>query len=940
MSETALVFGYFRLFPAQRRLEKDGESVRLGGRALDILIALAERAGETVSSRALLKSVWPEVKVEDGSLRFHIKNLRRALGEGVDGARYIENVAGQGYCFVAPVARLDGTSIRASSSSVPPRAGARLPKQRGSILGRADSISCVARDLIEGQLVTIAGPAGIGKTTLAVAIVDLLGPHFETPTYFVDLAPIEDGTLVAPTVACALGLVPQARDPLPTIVNFLRDKPVLIVIDNCEQVIAAVAELALHVVQGAPDAHALVTSREPLRIDGERVYRLMPLECPPPGKGHITARDAMTYPAVELFVDRTAANVSGFILDDQLAPLVADICRRLDGIPLAIELAAARVEFLGVGGLARGLDDMFDLLTQGRRFALPRHQTLRATLDWGYNLLSRDEQSVFRDISVFRSAFSLDSALAVAEDSGVSRKSALDAMASLVGKSLLNATESGGAMLYRLLETTRHYASMKLAESGELPEAARRHAEHHLELIESAYRKWKFDFREEWIRLHADRIDDIRAALDWSFEATGDLRLGIELTALSAPLWFALSRIYEYRDRAEYAHARLASAGFSGSEIERALNLSLGTALFYTRGPDSAEKAAAPPSGSPLRAIWQLAGVKLVHGDYRGAVVLSDEFDRICAGTGDEAAAAAGDRLRAFALHLSGRHMEAEVRARRALGRESSLRRAGRRFNESEIDNEVSSLNHLTRILWIRGFAEQAMSAAEEGVSRALSSNDAAAACFILAYGACPVAFWTGNRTVLSRYLALFDQQLANCPWRFWVGWRDAYQFMAGKMAHGLNAIAAHSSLSIAAQPPNDMILVDVLATLSDDLVGPDVIGRAERGECGWCLPEILRARGAILLRNDAGQRAAAEALFCRAIEVAREQGALAWELRAATSLAKLRQAEGDDGGAYSVLSPVCGRFTEGFATADFAEAAETLNALGAVQIPARWRRR
>jgi predicted ATPase/DNA-binding winged helix-turn-helix (wHTH) protein len=932
LSETPLMFGPFRLFPAQRRLEKDGIAVRLGGRALDILIALAERAGQTVSSQWLVERVWAEAQVTDGTLRFHINNLRRALGEGVDGARYIVNVPGRGYRFVAPLRRLDDSSAAGLSDALP-AARVGLPRPRRSILGRADSISAVSRDLVEERLVTITGPAGIGKTTLAIATVHSLRPEL---LRFVDLAPVEDGGLVATTVASVLGVVFQARDPVPEILELLRNKPLLIVFDNCEQVIHAVAGLAHHILRGTADARVLVTSREPLRLEGERIYRLTPLECPPPQE-KISAREAIAYPAVQLFVDHTAASISGFILDDERAPLVAEICRRLDGIPLAIELAAARVEFFGVAGLARRLDNMFNFLTHGRRFALPRHQTLRATLDWGYNHLSRDEQSVLRRISIFRAAFSLDSAAAVAESVDVSRKSAIEAIASLVAKSLLNAGDLHGVTQYRLLQTTRYYASEKLSESGELRAIVRRHAEHHLEIIEDAYYKWKFDFAKEWIQLHAGSIDDIRAALEWSFAQEGDTRLGIALTALSAPLWFALSLIYEYRDRAEYAHTRLASDPRPTSEIERMLNLSLSTALFYTRGAaPEVPKAAPSMAAGQLRAIWQLAGVRLVHGDYRGAVLLSDEFDRICTGTGNDAAAAAGDRMRAFALHLSGRHAEAEVRARRALGRQPTLSRESASFNESEIDNQVASLTHLARILWVRGYAVQAVAAAEEGLARALSLRDPAAACFILAYTACPIAFWTGDSAALSRYTAAFDQQQVDSPQQFWVAWRQAYQAIAAASVEGIDTSRAARYRSLLTKPPDDVMLVDMLATIHEELVGPDVVTRADRGECGWCLPEVNRALGVKLLEEHASPQSQSEMLFVLAMEIAREQGALAWELRAATSLARLKQGEGDRRGAYAALAPVYARFTEGFATGDLAAATRLLAELGAEPISAR----
>jgi predicted ATPase/DNA-binding winged helix-turn-helix (wHTH) protein len=436
-SFSTFAFGPFRLFAAERRLEKDGKPVRLGGRALDLLIVLVERAGEVVSNRDILESVWRGLTVDESSLRFHVKNLRRALADKQQDAPYITNVSGRGYCFSARIERLNRTET-SSAKAASTDAASNLPTRGRTIVGRTDNIEIISREFSRGRLLTIAGPGGIGKTTLAIATAEALRPSFGNTVFFVDLAPVEDATLVLSAVASALGVVQRADEPMAPIVEFLHDRRSLVVLDNCEQVIEAVAELADRIVRDTVGAHVLVTSRETLRIDAERVHRLMPLDCPPVQHG-MSAAEAMSYAAVQLFVDRTTAGFARFSLDDTLAPVAAEICRRLDGIPLAIELAAARVEFFGLVGLARGLNDMFAMLTQGRRFALPRHQTLRATMDWSYHLLSPAEQAVLQGIAIFRTMFTLESALAVVQGSTITVGNAVDAMASLVTKSMLTA---------------------------------------------------------------------------------------------------------------------------------------------------------------------------------------------------------------------------------------------------------------------------------------------------------------------------------------------------------------------------------------------------------------------------------------------------------------------------------------------------------------------
>ena len=438
--------------------------VRLGGRTLDVLIALLERAGEVVSNQVLLDNVWGSVTVEEGTLRFHVKTLRRVLGDNRDDTQYIVNVSGRGYSFTAHVERRE-RDVPARPSAGRLNRHASLPTRTSSVVGRADNIDAVSRELSHRRLVTVAGPGGIGKTTLAIAVVQALRASFDDVAFFVDLAPVSDPGLVVSALASALGQAQRSDDPVGALLDEFGSRRVLIVLDNCEQVIEAVAALAERMLREAAGIHVLITSRETLRIDGEHVHRLMPLESPPT-RDKLSAEEALSYSAVQLFVERVSAALGGFTLDDALAPIAGEICRRLDGIPLAIELAAARVELFGLAGLARGLNNLFAVLTEGRRFALPRHQTLRAALDWSYQLLSPTEQEVLQDVSMFRATFDLDSALAMVRTSAIEFQDAVDVMASLVSKSMVTVARAGGVVDYRLLEVTRLYASEKLTVAG------------------------------------------------------------------------------------------------------------------------------------------------------------------------------------------------------------------------------------------------------------------------------------------------------------------------------------------------------------------------------------------------------------------------------------------------------------------------------------------
>src|SRR5262249_4696546 len=279
-----------------------------------------------------------------------------------------------------------------------------------------------------------------------------------------------------------LGVAIQSGNAIPDLIAYLQDKRMLLVLDSCEHVIEAAAALAEQILQNAAAVQILATSREPLRAKGERLHRLSPLELPV-SSSELTASAALAFPSVQLFVERAAANLDGFELTDADAPVVADICRKLEGMPLAIELAATRVDAFGVRQLSALLDDRIRLLKYGRRTALPRHRTLTAALDWSYEFLPEDERVLLRRLSVFSSVFTLDSASAVAADA---KTDVVEGVANLVAKSLVSADVGGAVVQYRLLDTTRAYAMQKLIESGEVEDYVRRHAEHHRDLLERA----------------------------------------------------------------------------------------------------------------------------------------------------------------------------------------------------------------------------------------------------------------------------------------------------------------------------------------------------------------------------------------------------------------------------------------------------------------------
>ena len=415
-AETVVSFGKFRLYPAERLLERDGIPVRIGGRALDILILLAERAGEVVSKKDLVARVWFDVTVDEGSLRFHVTALRKALGDGKSAARYVTNVPGRGYCLVVPASR--SIERRASGEKAPVLGQPwTLPARLARMVGRDDTVQEITEALSADRFVTIVGPGGIGKTTVAIAAAHALSPAFDGQVSFVDLGPLSEPRLVPAAVTSTLGLMIGSDDAIASLVASLQDTRLLLILDSCEHVIEPVAVLAETLFNAAPSVHILVTSRESLRVEGEHIHRLFPLQCPPE-REDLSASDVLGFSAAQLFVERAIAASYGFEVTDAEARFVTDICHRLDGIPLALEIVAARVDVFGVRELAARLDDRLLLTTRGRRTAIPRHRTLRAALDWSYELLSEDERILLRHLAIFAGSFTLEAATAVTASVG------------------------------------------------------------------------------------------------------------------------------------------------------------------------------------------------------------------------------------------------------------------------------------------------------------------------------------------------------------------------------------------------------------------------------------------------------------------------------------------------------------------------------------------
>jgi predicted ATPase/DNA-binding winged helix-turn-helix (wHTH) protein len=946
MDGRAISFGPFRLLAAERLLLEGDNPVRLGGRAFDILAALVERRGEVVGKEALIALAWPQTFVEESNLKIQVSALRRALGDGQGGHRYVATVPGRGYKFVAPV-RLEQPSRAPLPPTIAPAAAHNLPLAVTRVIGREEAVTALLSRLSRQRLVTIVGAGGVGKSTVALAVAERTITSYEQGPWLVDLAPLADPRLVPSAVATVLGLEIRTEDPLSGMIAALGDSRMLLLLDNCEHVIDAAASLAAAILSGAPSVNILVTSREPLRIAGEREYRLGPLSSPKPSSG-LTAAESAASPAVQLFVERATAIVEDFALTDANAGLVAEICRRLDGLPLAIEFAAPRVEVLGIEGLAARLDDLLPLLGARRRTArwrtaMLRHQTMRTVVDWSYGLLREDEQAFFRALSIFAGGLTVEAAAAVVMDPAKTRIDAIDRLADLVAKSLVVADVSGAKPRFRLLDTTRAYAIEKLGESGEREQIARRHAEYHRNLFERADAEVATRPTGEWLAEYAQEIDNLRAALDWAFAPGGDGSMGVALTAAAFAIWMRLSLIEECHSRTGQALGALGIGGTRDPREEMKLQAALGAstseatemAAACTKALDIAESL-----GDTEYQLRSLSGLYFCHtanGRYGTALAFAQRFHDLATRGWDPNDRLLGERMIGTATHFFGDQMSARRHLEQVLAHDAATDHIWDRFL-FQTDLRVLAHTFLARVLWLQGFPDQAVRTAELSIGEAQASGHEISLCMALALAACPTALWVGNLAAAAHYTEMLLDCSRQRNLRHWGDFGSRFQtavvIKRGDLDAGLRLLRAGPGeianfrfRSLTAQ----IELAEALACGGRIAEGLALVEAGiEQSEGGWGRPELLRLKGELfLLQSTPAVAETSEALFRQALDESRRQGALSWELRAVTSLARALHNQGRSADAVACLRPIYDRFTEGFETADLIAAKELLDEAG-----------
>jgi predicted ATPase/DNA-binding winged helix-turn-helix (wHTH) protein len=921
---------------ARRELRARGVPVPIGGRAFEIIEVLVQAAGELVTKNDLSARIWPGAIVEDNTLQFHISAIRKALGSD---RGMLKTASGRGYRLLGAWTSRESTSSVDSVDLEPMRSPAEpfqtnLPAAASELVGRTNAVQHLRGLLSAYRVVTLTGPGGIGKTRLAFEVARGLFPSFQGDVRLVELVSLSDPGLAPTAVAAGLGLKLGGEEiSTESVARAIGARKLLLVLDNCEHMVDAAAKLAETILRMCPRTIVLATSREILKIEGEYVYRVPSLDVPPQ---HEQPDHISVHSAVQLFIATTRAWCSDFSPDRENLPAIAAICRRLDGIPLAIELAATRVASLGLQQVAADLDDRLAVLTSGRRTALPRHQTLRATLDWSYELLPGPERSVLRRLAVFAGDFTAEAASLVASDDEIDASEAVCSLANLVTKSLVMAEVGSLIAHYRLHETTRAYALEKLAGSGEFDQIARRHASYYLDLFDQAEKELDALSAPAWLSRYSSQIGQMRAALDWAFSPAGAAEVGVALTVAAVPLWVLLSLMAECRGRIEQAFSGLAESRNARRDMQ--LYAALGAALFLTKGSCPGMVAAftraieiaesLDDTDYRLRALWGSFMERITNLRYREALAVAEKFCTFAAKSTDPADGLVGDRLVGVALLALGDLEGARRRVERLLGR--YVPRTSH-IIKYQFDQRLLAYSYRCRILWLQGFADQALASAESHLVAFRASDHPYSLFSGLLQTACPLALLVGDLTLAERYIKeLMDLSTRHGEELWALGGRcfgGVLLTKRGDIGAGLELL--RTAFASIPQGAFTLFYTPILAEIADALgrngqapeglsIIDEALARSDRYEERWCVAELLRIKGELILQEGTRQAVtAAEEHFLRSLDWARRQGALSWELRTSTSLASLQQNQGRIVEARSLLRSVYDRFTEGFDTTD-----------------------
>jgi predicted ATPase/DNA-binding winged helix-turn-helix (wHTH) protein len=903
-----VAFGRYQLLPSLRLLLRDGIRIDVGERAVEVLSVLVASPGEVVSKDALLSRVWPQEVVEENNLQAQISALRKALGTD---RQLIATEFSRGYRFTGTVhahqshqahtAQLEGV-VSHSLHSAP----CGLPRPRSPLVGRTEEMRALQRILATRSLCTLTGPAGIGKTRLAIEAASAASACFADGIYFFDLSQTQSADAVAPGFAAALA--GRYANSMPAAPDAAR---ALLVVDNCEQLAAACARELEQLLQNDPLLSVLLTSQTPLGMDDEQVYRLGPLALPAAG---VDAAEAARCSAVELFVRRVKSADYGFELAPDNVREVVELCRALDGIPLALEIAAARVPSLGLDTVTQDLSRASGLLEARQRGNSERHQSLGHALRWSYLLLQLAEQQVFQELAVFPGDFDGAAAEAVLSPEARRAGRTLDTIASLVDKSLLAPQAGTQPLRYRYLSMLRAYALEQLGERIEA--VAERYVGFVAQRVAQAKHDWMSLSTSQWRRQYVHHIDDIRAALDRSLQQQRDHPLGLRILADAAPFWIQLSLHDECRQRMSAALAAPQAPAFAPQQT-MVLHAALGTALTWSRGPGPENGLAwtrasdlATELGDREMQLQSAYGLWLHHtrgGRYVQSLHHARHMEELAEEADDPAASLTARRLIGTCQHFLGDQQLALPALEAMLERYVRDDHRGSPFRFG-LDQRVVGWAFMSRTLWLTGQPAQARRAAQLAVEEAMELDHACSLCCALIEGSCSVAALSGDVDQVLRLVPQIEQVAAEHGLEFWRLYASAFGLWARMMQTPQTVSPQRLSAALAqfqrnGVDPGYSVLFALLAQAllqcgaaqEANALLTDRLDRLGPALQLWSAPELLRLQ--CLARVEAAGNAASHASanapsdmaanaagtparLTTALVLARRQGASAWEAR------------------------------------------------------------
>ncbi len=888
-TERELFFGPFQLIPARRLLLRGGKPIRLGEPSYRVLLALLEQPGTILDTQTLIARAWGPVHVDETSLRAAIAALRKALKIAGSSRTYIATVSRKGYGFVGPI---DDRKAAGRRNALPP--------ELSKVIGREQIIADLTADVAEHRLVTIVGPGGIGKTTTALATARRVVDQQEIDSVcFVDLSNVSDVGLLTHAFRSSLGIASQGNDLVTEIDAFLEDRRVLLVLDSCEGVLTAIASQVEELSWRMPNIKFLVTSREPLRATGERLRRLDALSLPSSMSG-LTSAEAMRFSAIELFTDRATASRPDFGLTEENVQTVVEICRRLDGIPLALEIAAARLDSFDLPVLANILDSHFRLQMLGRSTALPRHRTLASTLDWSYDSLNHIERTALRRLSAFTGPFCFEAARHVVGSGDISANDVGNIVASLTAKSLITI---GGCVTrgqHRLLDTTRAYASLKLEESGETNEVRRRHALFYVLRITEAAADVKSRNGPNWIPFCQAAAAEVHSALDRAASTNNSGSIAVDLALAAISVWTSLGLgdeclcqtdriLRRFQDRlTPEQHLSLALAQH-GAHLDGGANLQV---LMRIRDEITELAAQLTDPLAELRAIYGMWATSWTAGRLSEVGALAARFRDSVTARQLERYAPLAEVLLLAPLPQMGEFDAAIRHIETALADPEAVITCGFEMYEGCDHLSIVYGQHaLTRM--VQGDTDAALEITRKNLERASASGSDLFFCHALINSAIWVAYEVGPLDLAERYVSDLERRSARPGLQMWSLFAECLQAMLNvrrgeyteaipalwKLMRSLSGTWNTHLRESAARKLAEALLKAGCPTQAIEILD-DLIVQCARSNVKLHLSLILALRAEAQLLEGAENVREIASAFRQALEIAGQQGANLWTER------------------------------------------------------------